>query len=161
MLIRKGPSIIKTMSLNKSDTIPVLNIFRIVTAFEEYTIAIGGVVEGRALEIEAPSPAAIIDGMGLKPAPIARDAAIGHTITAEAVFDAAYDSKKAITALIANIPHSVESGPAFSEIRFPNRVARPLASIPRPSTKPPPKRNTIFQSIDFRISFQDNIGCHE
>ena len=52
MLIRKGPSIIKTVSLNKSDTIPVLNIFRIVTAFEEYTIAIGGVVEGRALEIE-------------------------------------------------------------------------------------------------------------
>lgn len=32
---------------------------------------------------------AIIGGIGLKPAPIARDAAIGHAITAEAVFDAA------------------------------------------------------------------------
>ena len=70
-------------------------------------------MEGSALEIEAPSPAAIIDGMGLKPAPIARDAAIGHTITAEAVFDAAYDIRKAITALIVNIPHSVESGPGI------------------------------------------------
>jgi hypothetical protein len=64
-------------------------MFKMLTALEEYIIAIGGVVEGIALDIDAPRPAAIIGGIGLNSAPIARDAAIGHAITAEAVFDAA------------------------------------------------------------------------
>ena len=76
-------------NLNKSEIISVLNIFRILTTLEEYIIAIGGAVEGIALDIDAPRPAAIIGGMGLNPAPIAREAAIGHAITAEAVLDAA------------------------------------------------------------------------
>ncbi len=118
-------------------------------------------VEGIELEIEAPNPAAIIGGMGLNPAPIASEVAIGQTITAEAVFEATYNIEKVITALIANIPHSVESAPIFSAIKSPNSVARPLASIPRPNIKPPPKRIMMFQSIDFKISFHDNMGCHD
>jgi hypothetical protein len=83
--------VIKMTSLSISDIIPVLNMFKMLTAFEEYTIAIGGVVEGMALDIDAAKPAAIIGGIGLKPAPIAREAARGHIITAEAVLDEAYD----------------------------------------------------------------------
>jgi len=64
-------------------------MFKILTALEEYIIAIGRVVEGIALDIDAPRLAAIIGEIGLNPAHIASDAAIGHAITAEAVFDAA------------------------------------------------------------------------
>jgi hypothetical protein len=42
-------------------------MFKMLTAFEECTIAIGGVVEGMALDIDAAKPAAIIGGIGLKP----------------------------------------------------------------------------------------------
>jgi hypothetical protein len=52
-------------------------------------IAIGGVVDGIALEIEHANPAASTGGIGLTPTPIARAAAMGHVITAEAVLDAA------------------------------------------------------------------------
>lgn len=37
---------------------PVLNILKILTALEEYIIAIGRVVEGIALEMDAARPAA-------------------------------------------------------------------------------------------------------
>ncbi len=67
---------------------PVLNILEILTALEEYTIAMGGVVDGIALEIEHARPAAIIGGIGLTPAPIAKVAAIGQVITADAVLEA-------------------------------------------------------------------------
>jgi hypothetical protein len=77
-------------NLIRSDVMPVLNILEILTTLEEYTIAIGGVVEGIALEIEQASPAAITGGMGLTPAPIAKAAAIGQVITADA------DSKNVI-----------------------------------------------------------------
>ena len=79
---------INMANLIKSDTIPVLSIFRILTVLDEYIIAIGGVVEGIALGMEHPSAAAIIGGIGFNPAPIARVAAIGQVITAEAVLDA-------------------------------------------------------------------------
>ena len=75
-------------NLIKSDTIPVLSIFRILTVLDEYIIAIGGVVEGIALGIEHPRAAAIIGGTGFNPAPIARVAAIGQVMTAEVVLDA-------------------------------------------------------------------------
>ena len=76
-------------SLIRSDAMPVLNILEILTTLEEYTIAIGGVVDGIALEIEHARPAAITGGRGLTPAPIARAAAIGQVITADAVLEAA------------------------------------------------------------------------
>jgi hypothetical protein len=60
---------------------PVLNMLEILTTLEEYTIAIGGVVEGITLETEHARPAAIIGGIGLTPAPIAKAAAIGQVIT--------------------------------------------------------------------------------
>jgi hypothetical protein len=44
---------------------PVLNILEILTTLEEYIIAIGGVVEGIALETEHARPAAKIGGIGL------------------------------------------------------------------------------------------------
>jgi hypothetical protein len=65
---------ISSASLIKSDVMPVLNILEILTALEEYTIAIGGVVDGIALEIEQARPAAITGGIGFTPAPIARAA---------------------------------------------------------------------------------------
>src|SRR5215213_9370049 len=133
-------------------------MFKILTAFEEYTIAIGGVVEGMALDIDAAKPAATIGGIGLKPAPIAREAARGHIITAEAVLDEAYDITKPIMALITNMLNSVILYPTLFDIRSPIKDARPLFSIPRPSTKPPPNRNMMFQSIAFSISFQFKIG---
>ncbi len=68
---------------------PVLNMLEILTALEEYTIAMGGVVEGMAFEIEHTRPAAITGGIGLTPAPIAKVAAIGQVITADAVLEAA------------------------------------------------------------------------
>jgi hypothetical protein len=49
----------------------------------------GGVVDGIALEIEQARAAAIMGGMGLMPDPIARVAAMGHAITADAVLEAA------------------------------------------------------------------------
>jgi hypothetical protein len=76
-------------------------MFKMPTALEEYIIAIRGVVEGMALDIDAARPAAIIGGIGLNPAPAARDPAMGHIMTAEAVLDAAYDIIKPIIALIA------------------------------------------------------------
>ena len=75
-------------NLIKSEITPVLSIFRILTVLDEYIIAIGGVVEGFAFGIEHPRAAAIIGGIGFNPAPIARVAAIGQVITAEAVLDA-------------------------------------------------------------------------
>ena len=102
-----GPRAIRIPILSKSDIMPVLNIFKILTNFEEYIIAIGGVVDGMALDIDAAKPAAIMGGMGLSPAPTAREAATGHIITAEAVFEAAYDITKPINALIAKILNSV------------------------------------------------------
>ena len=68
---------------------PVLNILEILTTLEEYIIAIGGVVEGIALETEQARPAAKIGGIGLTLAPIAKAAAIGQVITADAVLEAA------------------------------------------------------------------------
>jgi hypothetical protein len=68
---------------------PVLNILEILTTLEEYIIAIGGVVEGIALETEHARPAAKIGGIGLTPAPIAKAAAIEQVITADAVLEAA------------------------------------------------------------------------
>ena len=52
-------------------------------------MAIGGVVEGIALDIEQASAAAIMGGIGSTPDPIARVAAMGQAITAEAVLEAA------------------------------------------------------------------------
>lgn len=129
-----------------------------LTAFEEYIIAIGGVDEGIALDMDAARPAAIIGGMGLNPAPTANEAAMGHMITAEAVFDAVYDNIKLIIALIAKILHAEILDPALCAIKLPIKDARPLCSIPSPNTKPPPNKNNIFQSIAFSISFQLNIG---
>lgn len=86
------------------------------TALEEYIIAIGGVVEGMALDIDAARPAAIIGGIGLNPAPAARDPAMGHIITAEAVLDTAYDIIKPIIALIAKILDSVKLASALDDI---------------------------------------------
>lgn len=106
-LINTGPRVIRIPILSKSDTMPVLNIFKILTNLDEYIIAIGGVVDGMALDIEAAKAAAIMGGMGLNPAPTARDAATGHIITAEAVLEAAYDITKPIIALIAKILNSV------------------------------------------------------
>ncbi len=82
-LINTGPRVIRIPILSKSDTMPVLNIFKILTNLDEYIIAIGGVVDGMALDIEAANAAAIMGGMGLNPAPTARDAATGHITTAE------------------------------------------------------------------------------
>ena len=76
-------------SLIRSDVIPVLNIFEILTFLEEYIIAIGGVVEGMELDMEHANPQTNIGGMGSKPAPIASVAPRGQTITADAVLDAA------------------------------------------------------------------------
>src|SRR5918998_1348502 len=87
--ISRGPISISNASLIRSDVIPVLNILEILTTLEEYIIAIGGVVEGIALETEQARPAAKIGGIGLMPAPIARAAAIGQVITADAVLEAA------------------------------------------------------------------------
>ena len=56
---------------------------------EPYTMAIGGVVAGKALEIELAMPAARIGGMGFTPAPNARLAATDVEIIAAAVFEAA------------------------------------------------------------------------
>mgnify|MGYP003288650465 CR=1 FL=1 len=81
---------ISNANLIRSDAIPVLNILEILTTLEEYTIAIGGVVDGIALETEHARPAAIIGGIGLTPEPIAKAAAIGQVITAAAVLEAAY-----------------------------------------------------------------------
>lgn len=50
---------ISNVNLITSDLMPVLNILEILTTLEEYTIAIGGVVDGIALEIEQARPAAI------------------------------------------------------------------------------------------------------
>jgi hypothetical protein len=50
--IKIGPIRINITNLIKSETIPVLSIFRILTVLDEYIIAIGGVVEGIALGIE-------------------------------------------------------------------------------------------------------------
>ena len=47
-------------------------------------------VEGIALGIEHPRAAATIGGIGFNPTPIARVAAIGYVITAEAVLEAEY-----------------------------------------------------------------------
>jgi hypothetical protein len=70
---------------------PTLNMLHIFTNPELYTIAIGGVVEGIALDIEQARPAPMIGGTTEAPDPEARaiDAAIGHAISAAAVFDAA------------------------------------------------------------------------
>jgi hypothetical protein len=68
-------------SLIKSDVIPVLNILEILTILEEYTIAMDGVVEGMALEIEQARPAAITGGIGFTPAPIAKAAAATFRVT--------------------------------------------------------------------------------
>ncbi len=70
---------------------PVLNILEILTTLEEYIIAIGGVVGGIALETEHARPAAKIGGIGLTPAPIAKAAAIGQVITADAVLEAEHN----------------------------------------------------------------------
>jgi hypothetical protein len=75
-------------NLNKSDTIPVLNILEILITFEEYTIAIGGIVEGSPLDMELARPAAIIGGIGFNPTLIVSEAAKGQVITAEAVLEA-------------------------------------------------------------------------
>ena len=75
-------------NLIKSEMMPVLSIFRILTVLDEYIIAIGGVVEGIALGMEHPRAAAIMGGIGFNPAPIARVAAMGQVMTAEAVLDA-------------------------------------------------------------------------
>ena len=88
-LVSGGPININNASLAKSDAMPVLVIFDILTTLDEYMIAIGGVVDGIALEIEHANPAASTGGIGLTPTPIARAAAMGHVITAEAVLDAA------------------------------------------------------------------------
>src|SRR5918994_603276 len=87
--ISRGPISISNASLIRSDVMPVLNILEILTTLEEYIIAIGGVVEGIALETEQARPAAKIGGIGLTPAPIAKAAAIGQVITADAVLEAA------------------------------------------------------------------------
>lgn len=87
--ISRGPISISNASLIRSEVMPVLNILEILTTLEEYIIAIGGVVEGIALETEQARPAAIIGGIGLTPAPIAKAAAIGQVITADAVLEAA------------------------------------------------------------------------
>ena len=71
---------------------PVLNILEILITLEEYTIAMDGVVDGIALEIEHARPAAIIGGIGLTPEPIAKAAAIGQVIAAAAVLEPAYFS---------------------------------------------------------------------
>jgi len=84
-----GPRSRSMTSLIRSDVIPVLNIFEILTFLEENIIAIGGVVEGIELDIEHASAAASIGGIGFRPAPIASVAARGQTITADAVLDAA------------------------------------------------------------------------
>ena len=52
-------------------------------------MAIGGVVAGKALEIELAMPAARIGGIGFTPAPNARLAATDVEIIAAAVFEAA------------------------------------------------------------------------
>lgn len=49
--ISTGPRVIRIPILSKSDIMPVLNIFKILTNFDEYIIAIGRVVDGMALDI--------------------------------------------------------------------------------------------------------------
>jgi hypothetical protein len=60
MSIIIGPIRISKLNLIKSGTMPVLNILEILTIFEEFTIAIGGVVDGSPLDKELAKPAAII-----------------------------------------------------------------------------------------------------
>ena len=47
--ISRGPMSMSNANHIRSDVMPVLNILEILTTLEEYTIAIGGVVEGIAL----------------------------------------------------------------------------------------------------------------
>jgi hypothetical protein len=56
--------------------------------------------------------------MGLKPAPIARVSAIGHAITAETVFDAAYDNIKPKIALNAKMLNSVRCDLQYWKFRY-------------------------------------------
>jgi hypothetical protein len=67
----------------------VLNMLEILTTLKDYTIAIDGVVDGIAFEIEQARPTAIIGGGGFTPARIAKLAAIGQVITTDAVFESA------------------------------------------------------------------------
>lgn len=83
-----GSSTISIINLIVSDIIPTLNIFHILIYPELYTIAIGGVVDGSALEIEHASAVAITGIIGFIPALLASVTAIGHAIHADAVLDA-------------------------------------------------------------------------
>ncbi|MDQ3837198.1 MAG: hypothetical protein M3270_09745 [Thermoproteota archaeon] len=81
---------ISKTTLIKSDVMLVLHILKILIILEKYTIAMGGVVDEIALEIEHATPAAIIGGIRLTPAPIAKAVVSGQVITSDAALEAAY-----------------------------------------------------------------------
>lgn len=66
-------------------------------------IAIGGVFDGSALEIEDEIAAAIIGGIGFIPLAIDRVPAIGQAINAVAVFEVAYDNINPKSKLVRKI----------------------------------------------------------
>src|SRR4030042_6381229 len=62
-LHRNGPIRMSTPSLRRAEMIPTLNMLHILTYPELYTIAIGGVVDGIALDMEHARAAPMIGGI--------------------------------------------------------------------------------------------------
>src|ERR687893_993863 len=94
--------------------------------------------------------------VGFRSEAAAIEIAIGTMIAALAVLLVVSDTSTEITTTTTVTPNSVET-PSESEIDSPNTDASPVSDSRVPSTRPPPNRITVPQSI-WVASFQVRVN---